>query len=105
MACDDGLNNDGVQEGAREALIALSSDFRIWIFTGSGLHLAYAKPHQRTKTSIEAFLRQNKIPFEKVLQIKPPACFIIDDRAIHHLSWKETMEEIANRKQKVKTNE
>ena len=97
LACEDGLQNDGVQEGAKEAIEELSRDFRIWIFTGSGGHLAYAKPLQRTKSSIEAFLVRHGIPFEKVLQTKPPACFIIDDRAVHHTSWRNTMATIKKR--------
>jgi len=97
LACDDKLDDDGVQENAVKTLQELSKDFRIWIYTGSGVHLDYAKPLQRTKSSIEEFLKKYNIPFEKVLQTKPPACFIIDDRAIHHKSWRETGEEITRR--------
>lgn len=97
LACKDRLNGDGLQDGARETLVELSKNFRIWIFTGSGEHLDLAKPLQRPKKTIEMWLRNYGIPFEKVLQIKPPACFIIDDRAIHHKSWRETSEEIKRR--------
>jgi hypothetical protein len=43
------------------------------------------------------FLKKHGIPFDRILQIKPPACFIIDDRAIHHTSWKSTMNTITAR--------
>jgi len=100
LACEDGLDNDGIQEGAGEAILALSKDFRIWIYTGSGQHLDEAKTLQRLKSSIENTLIWNGIPFEKVLQTKPPACFIIDDRAIHHKSWTQTIQEIEKRRGK-----
>lgn len=98
LACSDGLKGDGLQENAKEAIQELAKEFRIWIFTGSGIHLDYAIPLQRTKASIEEFLRKHDIPFEKVLQTKPPACFIIDDRAIHHEGWEETIREIKHRR-------
>jgi len=89
MACDDKLNEDGIQEGAKEAIRLLSKRFRIWIYTG--VHPDY------NPRNIETYLKEYGIPFEKVVRTKPPACFIIDDRAIHHTSWENTISEIDRR--------
>jgi len=104
LACDDGLKGDGLQEGVRDALQALKTDFKIWIFTGNPLlvtesaGLVEGEKYGRTIQEIEDFLKKNDIPYDKIFQTKPPACFIIDDRAIHHCSWAQTMKEIEKRR-------
>lgn len=97
LACKDGLKDDGLQDGVREALIELSKHFQIWIFTGNYDYLDANIPVKRTVKAIREFLTSHGIPFDNVLQTKPPACFIIDDRAIHHKSWKDTLAEIKRR--------
>jgi len=97
LACRDRLEGDGLQKGAKEALKFLKKTFKIIVFTGSCDKFAFAKDYRRKKTEIIKFLKKNGIPFDDVLQTKPPACFIIDDRAIHHKGWASTMEEIAER--------
>jgi hypothetical protein len=94
LACSDGLDGDGIQEGCREALIELSKKYRIWILTGSYDFFNQATPKARTVKAIKRILDDNKIPYERILQIKPPAIFMIDDRAVHHKGWAETMNEI-----------
>lgn len=89
LACDDGLLGDGIQKGAREAILELSKRFRIWIYTGI--------IKQFKSRNIEEFLTREGIPYDKIVRTKPPACFIIDDRAIYHTSWKNTMSEIKRR--------
>jgi hypothetical protein len=101
LACEDGLKNDGVQEGAKESLIALAQEFRIIIFTGNpNYKFASGCGFGRSYEEIRAFLIKNEIPFDDIAQVKPPACFIIDDRAIHHTSWRNTMKQIARRMEK-----
>jgi len=101
LACKDGLKGDGVQEGAKETLTKLSKDFQIWIYTGNYDLLKEIKiPIKRTVKAIGEFLKKNNIPFDKILQTKPPAMFIIDDRAIHHEGWigeKSTLKKIEKR--------
>lgn len=89
LACADGLFGDGIQEGTKEAILELSKRFRIWIYTGV--------VKQFKSRDIEDFLAREGVPYEKIVRTKPPACFIIDDRAIHHISWKDTMSEIRRR--------
>ena len=105
LACKDGYKGNKAQEGVREALTALSKDYQIWIFTGNYKYLDSKAKLMKTVAGIKSFLKKHKIPFDKVLQIKPPACFIIDDRAIHHTSWKNTMNEIYRRCGQRKTEE
>ena len=89
LACDNKLTGDGIQDGAKEAIDLLSKRFRIWIY--SGTHPDYEV------RDIESFLSKYDIQVEQVLRTKPPACFIIDDRAIHHISWDNTLSEIDKR--------
>jgi hypothetical protein len=49
------------------------------------------------KIEIEEKLNKWGIPFDEVMINKPQACFMIDDRAVHHKSWKTTIEEIRGR--------
>lgn len=97
LACKDGLKDDGVQEDCRAALMILSEDYQIWIYTGNYDLLGEKGSVKRSVESIRKFLEENEIPFDRILQTKPPACFIIDDRAIHHKSWFHTMKEIETR--------
>ena len=103
MACDDGLENDGIQKGAKEALDELSKDFRIWIYTGDptlvteSAGIPNGEKFGRTIADIKNFLEEHDIPYNRILQTKPPACFLVDDRAITHKSWAKTIMEIKNR--------
>ena len=89
MACDDGLNGDGIQDGAKEGMELLSKYFRLWIY--SGTHPDYKQ------RDIEGFLKEHNIVVDRILRTKPPACFIIDDRAIYHTSWTSTINQIDKR--------
>ena len=100
LACEDGYRDNKAQRGAKEGFIELHKKYQIWIFTGN-YHLLDPKVKlMKTIEEIETFLKLYGIPFDKILQIKPPACFIIDDRAIHHTSWKRTLNEITKRESK-----
>jgi hypothetical protein len=96
LACLDYDKNE-VQDGARDALKLLSRWYRIIVFTGNYNYIDPKAKLMKTAEQIEQWLRVHDIPFEQVLQIKPPACFIIDDRAIHHTSWSDTLGEIKRR--------
>jgi len=96
LVCSDYYEN-GPQEGAKEALKQLSERYRIWIFTGNYNYIDPKAKLMKTAEQIDQWLRMHEIPFEKVLQTKPPACFIIDDRAIHHTSWHNTLKTIDER--------
>lgn len=102
LACaETGNLSMWAQEGAREAITQLSKQFRIWIYTGNINHLDKEDNPKfqvmRTIGEIAYFLDNNQIPYEKILQTKPPAAFIIDDRAIHHKGWNNTLMEISRR--------
>lgn len=100
LACKKGLEGDTVQEGTHQAVTELQKYFQIWIFTGcADLLPNYKNPkqYQRSIKDIEDILESNGIPYDRILQTKPPAMFLIDDRAIHHKSWSETMGEINRR--------
>lgn len=98
LACNDGYSDNKVQRGAKEVLKKLHKDFRIWIFTGNYKYIDKKAELMKRKEDIRRFLIENDIPFDKILQIKPPACFIIDDRAVHHTSWYSTDKEIELRR-------
>jgi len=100
LACDDGLKNNEVQEGAIESIKALSKFFQIWIYSGDP---KYVPNHWKSKAErIKKFLDNHGIPYDKILCTKPPAIFIIDDRAIWHRSWFETMQIL---KERLETNQ
>ena len=86
-----------VQEGCKEALTKLHKTYQIWIFTGNYAYLDKSCPINRAVPAMRKFLKEHGIPFDRILQIKPPACFIIDDRAIHHTSWKDTINTVIAR--------
>lgn len=89
MACYNKLKGDDIQEGAKEGIELLRKYFKVWIY--SGVHPDY-EPRD-----IEGYLKMHNIDVDKILRTKPPAMFIIDDRAIHHTSWKNTMLQIDKR--------
>lgn len=80
-----------LQEGVREALTELHKTFDIVILSGGGNYIP------NYKTVIKNFLDSHKIPYNGIEDQKPPACFMIDDRAIHHKGWGETLSEIQRR--------
>lgn len=98
LICDSPQKETVLQLGAKEVIQELSKDFQIYIFTGSAKFIKGADKYQRSVDDIKRFLIENEIPFDKILQTKPPACFIIDDRAIHHVSWHQTLREIEIRR-------
>jgi hypothetical protein len=95
--CNDGIECNKVQEGCKEALEVLSQHYEIWIYTGNTSLINKDAPCMRDVEDIERFLLDNGIPYDRVLQTKPPAMFIIDDRAVHHKSWLETLTDIRRR--------
>lgn len=87
-----------LQEGVKEALQLLKEDFRIFIYTGNPEGNEWISNPDEYKNKLILFLEYNHIPFDKILFTKPPSIFIIDDRAIHHTSWKETLHQIVKRR-------
>lgn len=87
-ACDGGFIADGIQEHCVEVLRRLQERYRIIIFTGNYKYIRGSKPPAlRTVEAIETFLIENDVPFDEISQEKPPACFMLDDRAIRHEGW------------------
>lgn len=84
--------NGEPQEGVVEALTELSKTFKIIIFTGSGNFW----DKNQCQTIID-YLKKYGIPFDEIRFDKPPASYMIDDRALHHTSWENTLAEIKRR--------
>lgn len=101
-ACDNGCTGKYIlQDGVVEAIQKLSKKFRIVIYSGDPIAcINEGKLPTHYEASIIRFLRENKIPFDDIFFTKPPAMFIIDDRAIHHSGWEETLLEIEGRMKK-----
>jgi hypothetical protein len=72
-----------------ESISELSDRFKIVLLTG--------RRAIEQKYEIADNLKKWDIPFDDIILNKPQACFMIDDRAIHHTSWKVTMDTIRNR--------
>jgi len=90
-ACPNWDGTYKLQEGVREALEKLKETFDIVILSGGGNYiLNYGK-------IIKEFLEAHNIPFDRIEDKKPPAVFMIDDRAIHHKGWPITLSEISQR--------
>lgn len=90
--CGVCANNDDcgeVQPLAKEVLTELSKDYQIWVFSG--------RTQQEDRKIIKDFMEKHGLPYDEIILGKPYACFMIDDRAIHHVGWKETMAEIKER--------
>lgn len=81
------------QPGTREALQRLRKRFRVVVFTGYGSVDGTAD----AKAEIGEYLTRHRIPFDEIVDGKPPACFMIDDRAVRHVSWTDTILEIEER--------
>jgi len=91
-ACPDWNGIYTLQKGVKAALDKLSEDFDIVILSGGGNYIQdYAK-------RIKRILDYHHIPYTRIESKKPPGCFMIDDRAIHHESWKSTMSKIRQRR-------
>lgn len=87
-----------LQDGAVEAIQKLSKDFNIIIYTGNPDKLGCLLGDIiEYKNKIIKFLEKYNIPFKMINFSKPPAMFIIDDRAIHHKGWDKTLLEIERR--------
>lgn len=80
-----------IQVGVREALENLHETFEIVILSGGGNFV------ENYGEIIRSTLMKNHIPFDRIEDRKPPACFMVDDRAIHHKGWVSTVHEIAER--------
>lgn len=91
VTCSDWDGKHRLQKGVKEALQKLSKDFDIVILTAGG---NYFRGYKRM---VKKFLKENGIPFTRIDASKPPAVFLIDDRAIHHEGWEKTLEEINRR--------
>ena len=97
-ACDGFSGEYELQEGAKEAIDMLRETFKIVLFTGNPTGLEYLPKDYRDR--VIKFLDDNGIYYDELLFVKPPSVFIIDDRAIHHKSWDETIMEIEERMSK-----
>lgn len=98
-ACDNGCTGKYIlQDGVVEALEKLHKKFRIVIYSGDPtMCIAEGKLPRFYVESIIKFLVNNHVRFDDIQFTKPPAMFIIDDRAIHHKGWDTTLLEIERR--------
>jgi len=83
MDLSAGVPQVGVEDALRELR---KNGFRIVIYTGFPDLL-----------KVSSWLSRWDIPFDDVMPKPNQAAFIIDDRAIHHTGWKETLREIQRR--------
>ncbi len=92
--CKDEVNCRGIQSKAGTAINELGKHFEIWIFSGmpSG-----SIDEDKRKRELASFLDENGIHYDRIILNKPLACFLIDDRAIHHVSWTKTLAEVKRR--------
>jgi len=95
-ACPDFSGSYILQDRVKEVLMRLSKQFEIIIYTGNPDGLEFIKSGTY-KEGIKDFLKENEIPYSEILFTKPPAMFIVDDRAIHHTGWAETLDKIQKR--------
>lgn len=95
-ACEHFDGKYHLQKGVKEALAELSKHFRIIIFTGNPDGNEWIKNVDAYKKKMRNFLDSNGMLYP-IHFVKVPSIFIIDDRAIHHRSWLETLEEIHRR--------
>lgn len=87
-----------LQDGVVEAIQKLSKKFRIVIYSGDPtICIQEGKLPNFYRENIIKFLANNHIPFDDIFFTKPPAMFIIDDRAIHHEGWDKTLSEVERR--------
>ena len=78
-------------EGARSALTFLKNrGVEIWIFT------ARIPAGRNTPDQLEAWLRENRLPFHGITGEKLEADVYIDDRAIRHEDWGSTCSKLLN---------
>lgn len=80
-----------LQEGALEGMKWLSERFYVIIFTGGckpKVKKFNDKVKWRTPEMIVNLLLSFGIPYDELRIDKPPAMFMLDDRAIHHEGWK-----------------
>lgn len=90
-ACPDWKGEFILQEGVKDSLTELNKTFDIVILSGGGNYV------EDYETIIKDFLVKHGVPFDKIEVKKPPAVFLIDDRAVHHKGWKRTINEIKKR--------
>lgn len=83
------------QEGVREALIELHKTFKIIIYTGYGL--VSAEKNGDPYSEVRDYLNLYEIPFDEIAPKSHPFAFMIDDRAVHHQNWVNTLDEIKTR--------
>jgi hypothetical protein len=92
--CKEEIYCNEIQEGAKEVINELAKYFRVWIFSGMPTNTADTVSR---KKEIGDLLDKNEIHYDDIILNKPLACFIIDDRAVRHTSWKTTFAQIKRR--------
>ena len=80
------------QKGVGEALKLLSQFFEIEIFTGYGKGF-----NKNAESNLKDYLTEHNIYFDKINTTKPSFMFQVDDRAIHHINWQDTIMEVCVR--------
>lgn len=78
-------------KGVQEALQGLKKDGAIIV-----VHSIWADTETHCE-AISKWMRYFHIPYDFITNIKPDCDFYIDDRAIHHTTWGNTLAEIEKR--------
>ena len=85
-------------EGAVGAVQKLKNEGAIIV-----IHSVWANTEQR-KLAMSKWLRFFSIPYDFISHEKPDVDFYIDDKAIHHTTWQNTLQEITRRVAYLKRN-
>lgn len=80
-------------EGAVKALQGLKRQGAIIV-----IHSVWAATEKQCE-AISKWCRYFDVPYDFITNQKPDCDFYIDDRAIHHTSWQNTLQEITKRLQ------
>lgn len=77
----------GLTDGCIEALALLRLTYEIAIFS--------ARPTLAERVDMKRLLDQFRVPYDVVLDVKPNACYFIDDKGVRFTGdWKEVLRTI-----------
>ncbi len=80
-----------LQREAKETIIELKKlGFMIVVWSSGANYDGFGN----YENIIADFMKKHDIPYDRIDGFKPPAMFIVDDRAIHHTGWGNTLKQI-----------
>lgn len=91
---EDGVIYDDPMPGTKEALAALSSRYRLVIYTARNLSYKRNGEELLEVDRIWQWLEEHDLArfIDQITSVKPQAIFYIDDRAIRFTAWDEALE-------------